>query len=82
MHRRIAIRFIYSNFLEAEASLRQPLRVNNTYPDVYFALGALYADHLNDQSKSVEAFRRSLDLVGTHARAHAAVGQADRPPMP
>ncbi len=70
------------NFLEAEVALRQALRVNNTYPDVYFALGTLYADHLNDQPKSVEAFRRYLELGGTHARAQAAVSQADRTPTP
>jgi hypothetical protein len=45
---------------------------------VYFSLGTLYADHLNDQPKSVEAFRRYLELGGTHARAKAAVEQADQ----
>jgi tetratricopeptide (TPR) repeat protein len=69
-------------FVEAEAALRQALLVNNTYQDVYFALGALYADHLNDQPKSVEAFRRYLELGGTDARARATVGHADRTPMP
>ena len=69
-------------FAEAEAALRQALHVNNTYQDVYFALGTLYADHLNDQPKSVEAFRRYLELGGTHARAHSAVGQVDRIPKP
>lgn len=69
-------------FTEAEAALRQAVQVNNTYQDVYFALGALYADHLNDQAKSVEAFRRYVDLGGTHARAHSAVGQIDPIPRP
>ena len=69
-------------FAEAEAALRQALGVNNTYQDVYFALGTLYADHLNDQVKSVEAFRRYLELGGTHVRAHAAISQFDRTPMP
>jgi hypothetical protein len=54
--------------------------VNNTYQDVYFTLGTLYADHLNDQDKSVEAFRRYLDLGGTNPRARATVSQADRIP--
>jgi tetratricopeptide (TPR) repeat protein len=71
-----------SKFVEAEAAFRQALQVNNTYQDVYFALGTLYADHLNDQPKSVEAFRRYLELGGKDARARATVGQADRPPMP
>jgi hypothetical protein len=69
-------------FVEAEAALRQALLVNNTNPDVYFALGVLYADHLHDQPKAVEAFRRCLELGGTHARARAAVSQADRAPAP
>ena len=69
-------------FAEAEAALRQALRVNNTYQDVYFALGTLYADHLKDQAQSVEAFRRYLELGGTDARARATVSQADRMPMP
>ncbi|UVT17150.1 MAG: caspase family protein [Nitrospira sp.] len=69
-------------FADAEAALRQAVRVNNGYQDVYFALGALYADHLNDQPKSVEAFRRYVELGGTHARAHAAVSQADHAPKP
>ena len=69
-------------FAGAEAALRQALVVNNTYQDVYFALGALYADRLNDQARSVEAFRRYLELGGTHARARATVSQADRTPVP
>ena len=63
---------------EAEAAFRQALHVKADYRDVYFSLGTLYADHLNDQSKSVEAFRRYLELGGTHARARAAVNQTDR----
>lgn len=65
-------------FVEAEIAFRQALGVNNTYQDVYFALGTLYADHLHDQPKSVEAFRRYLELGGTHERARATVSQADR----
>lgn len=69
-------------FSEAETAFRQALLVNNTYQDVYFALGTLYADHLHDQPKSVEAFRRYLELGGTHERARATVSQADRSPTP
>lgn len=65
-------------FTEAEAAFRQALRVKADYPDVYFSLGILYSDHLQDQPKSVEAFRRYLELGGTHARARETVGQADR----
>ncbi len=69
-------------FVDAEAALQQALRVNSRYQDVYFALGALYADHLSDQPKSVEAFRRYLELGGTHARARATVSQADSTSKP
>lgn len=65
-------------FPEAEAAFRQALRVKADYPDVYFSLGTLYSDHLQDQPKSVEAFRRYLELGGTHARAKEIVGQAER----
>jgi len=40
-----------------------------------FSLGILYADEMKDQSKSVEAFTRYLELGGNHARARAAVAQ-------
>jgi len=63
---------------EAETALRQALTINPDYQDVYFSLGVLYADHLKDQSKSVEAFRRYLELGGAHARARTAVNEADR----
>lgn len=63
---------------EAEAALLQALKVNPDYQDVYFTLGALYADRLNDQLKSIQAFRRYLELGGRHARARAAVAEADR----
>ncbi|MDH5741165.1 MAG: caspase family protein [Nitrospira sp.] len=69
-------------FVDAEIAYQQALRVNSTYQDVFFALGTLYADHLNDQPKSVEAFRRYVELGGTHARARASVNQADRAPVP
>lgn len=70
------------NFKEAEQDLLQALKVNAGYQDVYFSLGTLYADHLNDQAKSVEAFRRYLELGGAHARARAAVSQADQAAKP
>ena len=66
------------NFAEAETALLQALKINADYQDVYFSLGTLYADHLQDQAKSVEAFRRYLELGGVHARARAAVSEADR----
>ncbi|MGA6826240.1 caspase family protein [Nitrospira sp. NS4] len=65
------------SFVEAEQALLQALKVNPGYQDVYFSLGTLYADHLNDQPKSVEAFRRYLELGGSHSRAKAVVREAD-----
>lgn len=70
------------SFAEAEQALLQALKVNAGYQDVYFSLGTLYADHLNNQPKSVEAFRRYLELGGAHARARAAVSQADQATKP
>ena len=65
-------------FLEAESALLQALKVNAGYRDVYFSLGALYADHLNDHAKSIQAFRRYLELGGAHARARSVVAEADQ----
>lgn len=72
----------HGRFRDAETAFRQALRVNNAYQDAYLALGELYADRLNEPQKSVEAFRRYLELGGTHDRARAAVSQADRTPKP
>lgn len=65
-------------FLEAETALLQALKVNAGYRDVYFSLGALYADHLKDRQKSIQAFRRYLELGGAHARARSVVTEADQ----
>jgi uncharacterized caspase-like protein len=65
-------------FVEAEAALLQALKVNGGYQDVYFSLGTLYADHLNDGPKSIQAFRRYLELGGAHARARSVVTEADQ----
>ena len=69
-------------FRDAETAFQQALHVNNAYQDAYFALGELYADRLSEPQKSVEAFRRYLELGGTHDRARAVVDQADRTPKP
>jgi len=63
-------------YAEAERAMREALVVNPNYVDVYFSLGILYADEMQDQSKSVEAFTRYLELGGNHARARAAVAQS------
>jgi hypothetical protein len=56
--------------------MRAALAANPNYVDVYFTLGALYADELKDQKKAVEAFERYLELGGTHTRAREAVAQS------
>jgi tetratricopeptide (TPR) repeat protein len=66
------------HFKEAEQAFVQTTKLNPENLDVYFSLGVLYEDRLNDPAKSVEAFRRFLDLGGVHARARAAVSQADQ----
>ena len=63
-------------YADAERAMREALVVNPNYRDVYFSLGILYADEIKDQSKSIEAFTRYLELGGTHARARAAVAQS------
>jgi len=63
-------------YAEAERAMREALVVNPNYVDVYFSLGILYADEMKDQSKSVEAFTRYLELGGNHSRARAAVAQS------
>jgi len=66
-------------YAEAERAMREALVVNPNYVDVYFSLGLLYADKIQDQSKSVEVFTRYLELGGSHARARAAVAQSISP---
>lgn len=67
-------------FPEAERAMLQALTVNPAYTDVYYSLGTLYADHLKDPKKSVDAFRRYLELGGNSARARSAVEQVGGPP--
>jgi len=66
------------NFVEAETALRQALTLDPDFLDAYFSLGVLYADHLKNQQKSIDAFRRYLELGGVRLRAEAAVSKADR----
>ena len=64
-------------YQEAEKVMRQALEVNPAYTDVYFSLGTLYADHLKDSNKSVEAFKRYIELGGQSERAQSAIRDAD-----
>jgi tetratricopeptide (TPR) repeat protein len=61
---------------EAERAMRQALAANPSYVDVYFTLGSLYADRMNNPQKAVEAFERYLELGGTHSRAREVVTQS------
>ncbi|HKY70665.1 MAG TPA: tetratricopeptide repeat protein [Nitrospira sp.] len=66
------------HYKDAEQAFLQAAKLNPENPDPYFSLGTLYEDQLNDTTKSVEAFRHYLKLGGAHARAKAAVSQADQ----
>lgn len=66
------------HYKEAEQAFVGAAKLNPENPDVYYSLGTLYEDQLNDSVKSVEAFRRYLELGGAHARARASVSQADQ----
>lgn len=65
-------------YKEAEQAFVQASKLNPENLDVFFSLGTLYEDHLNDTAKAVDAFRQYLRLGGVHARARAAVSQADQ----
>ena len=67
-------------YAEAEQAMRHALKINPDYVDVYFSLGTLYADHLRDEPKAVQAFKRYLELGGQSERAEAAVRQSESPP--
>jgi tetratricopeptide (TPR) repeat protein len=69
-----------AQYAEAERAYLQALSVNPNYADVYFSLGVLYADQLKDGKKSVDAFRRYLELGGVSERAKMAVEQASNQP--
>ena len=56
--------------------MKAALAENPSYVDVYFTLGAMYADQMKDQKKAVEAFEHYLELGGTHNKAREAVAQA------
>lgn len=66
------------HYKDAEHAFVQAAKLIPENPDVFFSLGTLYEDHLDDPAKSVEAFRQYLKLGGMHARARAAVSQADQ----
>ncbi len=68
-----------AQYPDAEQAMQQSLAINPGYADVYFSLGALYADYLNEPQKSVDAFRRYLELGGQSERATRAVQGSSLP---
>ncbi len=66
------------HYKDAAQAFVQAGKLNPENLDVFFSLGTLYEDHLDDPAKSVDAFRQYLKLGGIHARARAAVSQADQ----
>lgn len=64
-------------YKEAEQAMHQALAVNPEYVDVFYSLGTLYEDHLHEQQKSVDAFKRYLELGGQSQRAEAAVRRSN-----
>ncbi len=69
-------------YAEAERALRDALKVNPTYSDVYYSLGELYADDLKDKPKALEAFRRHLELGGHEQKARSYVEKEGSLPPP
>ncbi len=65
-------------YAEAERAYLYALEVNSSYTDVYLVLGDLYAQHLNDPQKSVEAYERYLQLGGTASHPREYIDQAQR----
>lgn len=65
-------------YAEAERAYLYALKVNPSYTDVYLVLGDLYAQHLNDPGKSVEAYERYLQLGGTASHPREYIDEAKR----
>lgn len=65
-------------YAEAEQAFLYALKVNPSYTDVYLVLGDLYAQHLNNPKKSVEAYERYLQLGGTASHPREYIDQAQR----
>ncbi len=67
-----------ARFEEAERAFLEALLVNPSYTDVYLTLGDLYAQDLQDQAKSFEAYEQYLRLGGTENRARKYLEEARR----
>ena len=56
-------------YQEAERAYLKALEVNPDYADVLLSLGTLYEDHLKQDQKAEDAYRRYNELGGTDSRA-------------
>lgn len=69
-------------YAEAEGAYLHALKVNPSYTDVYLMLGDLYAQHLDNPSKSIEAYERYLQLGGTATHPREYLDKAQRQSQP
>ncbi len=65
-------------YAEAEQAYLHALKTKPDYTDVYLMLGDLYAQHLNDPKKSIEAYERYLQLGGTASHPREYIDEAQR----
>lgn len=56
-------------YQEAEEAYLKALEMNPDYGDVLLSLGTLYEDHLKQDHKAADAYRRYVELGGTDGRA-------------
>ncbi|MGE3152482.1 MAG: caspase family protein [Nitrospiraceae bacterium] len=56
-------------YQEAERAYLKALEINPDYADVLLSLGLLYEDHLKQDQKAADAYRRYSELGGTDSRA-------------
>lgn len=67
-------------YQEAERAYLKALEVNPDYADVLLSLGTLYEDHLKQDEKAADAYRRYNELGGTDRRASRFLEGHPQPP--
>lgn len=67
-------------YQEAERGYLKALEVNPDYADVLLSLGTLYEDHLKQDQKAMDAYRRYSELGGTDSRASKFLEGHPQPP--
>ncbi len=63
-------------YADAEQAFLHALKVRPSYSDVYLSLGDLYAQHMKDQAKAVDAYTRYLQIGGDENRAREYISNA------